>query len=131
MVQKPDLPPDGAPQAVHPIHRSRMHEWKEQSMNRLSMLVLAVTMALMVACGGAAKKPFHDAPLGDPMQYKAHFGDIDTNGDEMVKWYEFKKYFPQAEPKVFMALDLNDDAVVDHDEWHEFKEAHGMKDHHD
>jgi hypothetical protein len=28
-----------------------------------------------------------------------------------------------------MALDLNDDAAIDHDEWHEFKEAHGMKDH--
>lgn len=101
-------------------------------MQKLSMLVLVLMMlAFMAACGGTAKKPYHDTPLGDPMQYKAHFGDIDTNGDEMVKWYEFKKYFPQAEPQVFMALDLNDDAAVDHDEWHAFKESHGMKDHHD
>jgi len=99
-------------------------------MKRFSVLVMAVMiLALMAACGGTAKKMHHDIPLGDPMQYKAHFGDIDTSGDEMVKWYEFKKFFPQAEPKVFMALDLNGDAAVDHDEWHAFKEAHGLKDH--
>jgi hypothetical protein len=28
-----------------------------------------------------------------------------------------------------MALDLNDDAAVDHDEWEAFEKAHGMKDH--
>ena len=66
-------------------------------MQKLSMLVLVLMiLAFMAACGGTAKKPYHDTPLGDPMQYKAHFGDIDTNGDEMVKWYEFKKYFPQG-----------------------------------
>lgn len=99
-------------------------------MKALSLLMMAMMiLALMTACGGTSQKMYHDSPLGDPMQYKAHFGDIDTNGDDVVKWYEFKKYFPQADPKIFMALDLNDDAAVDHDEWHEFKDAHGMKDH--
>jgi hypothetical protein len=108
----------------------RIKKRKERSMKRLSVLVMALMVpALLAGCGAASKKPFHDTPLGDPMQYQAHFGDIDTNGDEIVKWYEFKKYFPQAEPKTFMALDLNDDAAVDHEEWHAFKEAHGMKDH--
>jgi hypothetical protein len=99
-------------------------------MKKLSVLVMTpMVLALIVGCGGTAKKPFHNTALGDPMQYQAHFNDIDTNGDGMVKWYEFKKYFPQAEPKVFMALDQNDDAVIDHDEWRAFEEAHSMKDH--
>jgi len=36
-------------------------------------------------------------------------------------------YFPQAEPAVFAAIDLNKDGNIDHDEWHKFKEAHGLK----
>jgi hypothetical protein len=28
---------------------------------------------------------------------------------------------------VYAALDLNKDGFVDHDEWHEFKQAHGLK----
>ena len=43
---------------------------------------------------------------------------------------EFKAYFPHAEPNVFAAIDLNGDERIDHDEWHAFKEAHGLK-HHD
>jgi hypothetical protein len=99
-------------------------------MNRLHVLVMILmVLVLSAGCGSMAKKPFHDTALDDPMQYHAQFGDMDTNGDQMIKWYEFKKYFPQAEPKVFMALDLNDDAAVDHDEWEAFEKAHGMKDH--
>ena len=37
--------------------------------------------------------------------------------------------FPKANPHIFKELDLNKDKSVDHDEWHKFKEAHGMRDH--
>ena len=49
------------------------------------------------------------------------------NGDEMVNYEEFKAHFPQGNKGVFEALDLNRDGSVDHDEWHKFKEAHGLK----
>jgi hypothetical protein len=56
--------------------------------------------------------------------YSGHFGDMDTNGDEVVDWKEFKEYFPHAEPKIFQEADGNNDQKIDHDEWHEFKELH-------
>ena len=59
--------------------------------------------------------------------YSGHFGDIDTNGDDLVNWEEFKKYFPHAKKKKFVKIDSNKDKMVDHDEWHDFKEKHGYK----
>ena len=91
----------------------------------LSCLVMFV---LLFACSG--KKTFHKGPMPDPKSFNAHFGDMDANGDEMVSWDEFKAHFPHAEPKVFAAIDLNEDKALDHDEWHKFKAAHGLK-HHD
>ncbi len=85
---------------------------------------------LVLVAGGAACTSHghhHDSPLPDPKGYNAHFGDMDTSGDGKVTWAEFKAYFPQAEPAVFAAIDLNKDGVIDHDEWHAFKEAHGLK----
>ena len=64
--------------------------------------------------------------MPDPQSFNAHFGDMDPDGNEMVSWEEFKAYFPQADRKVFDAVDLNNDGGIDHDEWHEFKEAHGL-----
>jgi len=51
---------------------------------------------------------------------------MDADGDDLVNREEFKAYFPKAEPKAFDVIDLNQDGSVDHDEWHEFKEAHGL-----
>jgi hypothetical protein len=68
--------------------------------------------------------------MPDPKSFNAHFGDMDSDGNDLVSWDEFKAHFPHAEPKVFTAIDLNGDKALDHDEWHEFKAAHGLK-HHD
>lgn len=81
-------------------------------------------LALMIGCGGPKK--MHTGAMPDPMGYDAHFDDMDTSGDGFVKWYEFKKLFPESEPKVFMTIDMNDDSMIDHDEWHAFKSAHSM-----
>ncbi len=86
-----------------------------------------VFVGTIMGCSG--HKRHHDAPMGDPSAYKAHFGDMDANGDERVTSKEFKSYFPDSSPQVFKTLDMNKDGAVDHDEWHEFKEAHGLRDH--
>jgi hypothetical protein len=92
---------------------------------RWSIVLLGVT--LLAGCSGGMRH--HPAALPDPGSYKAHFPDMDTNGDRLVNWDEFKSYFPETTPEVFTALDLDQDQAVDHDEWHAFKEAHGLKDH--
>ena len=95
-------------------------------MNRIFLLFgLLVCFGLFI--GSTSKQSYHDTTLPDPKGFNAHFPDMDTSGDELVSWQEFKAYFPQAEPKVFEALDLNKDKMIDHDEWHEFKAAHGLK----
>jgi Ca2+-binding EF-hand superfamily protein len=90
-------------------------------------LLCAVVVVLAAAMGCAAKGRHHDTALPEPKQFNAHFGDMDTQKDGRVTWEEFKAYFPQAEPKVFAAIDLNKDGAIDHDEWHTFKAAHGLK----
>ena len=89
------------------------------------LLLTAVAILLISAC--ATSSSYHGEKLPSPEAYNAHFDDMDTNANGMVNWAEFKRHFPQAEPKVFFALDLNQDSAVDHDEWHQFKAAHNLK----
>ncbi len=88
-------------------------------------IVAVCVLALVAGCGSKSKH--HNTDLPDPKGYNAHFGDMDSNQDDKVDWPEFKAYFPKADPKVFAAIDLNQDGSIDHDEWHRFKEAHGLK----
>jgi hypothetical protein len=85
---------------------------------------------LLVAFAGCSSARFHEKQLPNPSAYEAHFPDMDSDGNERVTWDEFHKHFPQATADVFEALDLNRDRALDHDEWHEFKAAHGLKSHH-
>jgi hypothetical protein len=71
----------------------------------------------------------HKTSLPDPASFNAHFGDIDVDSDDWVCWDEFKLYFPKATSDIFNTLDINEDNKLDHDEWHEFKQAHGLKKH--
>jgi len=57
--------------------------------------------------------------------YDAHFGDMDTSGDDAVTWDEFQAHFPHAKENVHKMIDQSGDGVIDHDEWHMFKRAHG------
>ena len=97
------------------------------------MKKLVVCIVFLLAAGIAATswasetKKFHDQDLPAPEKFNAHFPDMDANSDDLVDWDEFKNYFPDADKSVFEALDMNKDGVVDHDEWHAFKQAHGMK----
>jgi hypothetical protein len=98
-------------------------------MKRILLLIFTIFLVMLVA-GCSSHKKHHNVDLPDPQSFNAHFGDMDANGDDLVTWEEFSAHFQNAEQKVFNAIDLNQDGHIDHDEWHEFKEAHGMK-HHD
>ncbi len=93
-------------------------------------LFAVIVLLLTVSVSFSSGPKHHKTDLPDPKQYNAHFGDMDSNGDELVNWDEFKKHFPQAEMNVFKATDLNADGDITHEEWHQFKEAHGLKDNH-
>jgi hypothetical protein len=95
-------------------------------MRRWVVSIVAVSvLALFAGCASHGK--YHAGDLPDPKGFNAHFGDMDSGKNGAVDWPEFKAYFPKAEPKVFAAIDLNKDGVIDHDEWHKFKAAHGLK----
>jgi hypothetical protein len=93
----------------------------------VALVGIWIVLAVFAGCSGAR---FHEKELPDPSSYEAHFPDIDGDGDERVTWDEFHNYFPQATEEVFEAVDLDRNKALDHDEWHEFKEAHGLKSHH-
>jgi hypothetical protein len=98
----------------------------------LCVMIFSITTAFAAAdCDKAGKKTdkktFHkEKSLPDPQRFQAHFPDLDKDGDRRVTPSEFKDYFPGAKDVVFQALDLDGDGGVDHDEWHEFKKAHGL-----
>lgn len=82
---------------------------------------------LVSAAGYSSDTQHHPTALPNPESYNAHFGDMDADGDDLVNAEEFSAYFQDAEPAVFTAIDLNQDGNIDHDEWHAFKKAHGLK----
>ena len=95
-------------------------------MKRILLAIALVLVAgLLLSCQSGQK--YHKSDMPDPAAFNVHFDELDKNGNGTVNWAEFKQSFPEAAPQVFMELDLNDNAAVDHDEWHQFKEAHGLE----
>jgi hypothetical protein len=103
-------------------------EWMANMKNTLAVICTLISISIFLGCSG---KRYHKTQLPDPASYRAHFPDMDLDGNESVGWDEFKKYFPETTPEVFEAMDRNSDKAIDHDEWHAFKRAHGMKESHD
>lgn len=89
------------------------------------LTILVILTALTVGCSAGNK--FHKTAMPEPKSFNAHFGDMDADENDLVDWKEFEAFFPNAQPEIFKELDLNGDEGVDHDEWHQFKQAHGMK----
>ena len=94
----------------------------------MKKLVFFLSLILVVGMlsGCASPSKHHKDDLPDPKGFNAHFPDMDSDGDGLINWTEFKDHFPQATPEAFKATDLNGDGNIDHDEWHQFKEAHGL-----
>ena len=95
-------------------------------MKRLLLLTIPLVL-VMLAVGCSSGKKYHSTAMPDPQSFNAHFGDMDADGDGLVSWDEFSANFEHAEQNVYNAIDLNQDGNIDHDEWHEFKAAHGLK----
>ena len=95
---------------------------------RANMTILALAVLLTVSCASRSNR-HHDTPMPDPQAYAAHFDDLDRDGDERVTADEFKAYFPDGEMKVFEAIDADRNGDISHEEWHRFKEAHGVGHH--
>ena len=95
-------------------------------MKRLLPTILLLVLAMLVT-GCTSHKKHHTTDMPDPKPFNAHFGDMDANGNDLVNWEEFSAHFQNADQKVFKAIDLNQDGNLDHNEWHEFKAAHGLK----
>jgi hypothetical protein len=94
---------------------------------KTSIFIIIATIISITSTAYASDTKYHKTALPDPKSFNAHFGDMDTNSDELVGMDEFEKHFKGANKNIFDALDLNQDGSIDHDEWHEFKEAHGLK----
>jgi Ca2+-binding EF-hand superfamily protein len=87
--------------------------------------IFVLTFAAAATAASPQKQAAYNIP--DAKSYNAHFGNMDPNNDANVTWQEFKAHFPAANEKVFAAIDLNKDGAIDHDEWHQFKEAYDLK----
>ena len=94
---------------------------------RLMLLLAAALTAITLGAGCSGHQRYHAAELPDPAKFNAHFGDLDDSGDGQLTREEFQHHFPGSHDSVFNALDLDADGVVDHEEWHRFKTAHGLK----
>ena len=81
-------------------------------MKQLFFTIIVILAILAAGCSGGNKH--HKTAIQDPESLNAHFGDMDTDGDDLVNREEFKAYFPDADPKAFDAIDLNQDGSVDH-----------------
>jgi hypothetical protein len=95
-------------------------------MKRYIIFTILIALVLVIAACATQKK-YHSTDMPDPQAFNAHFGDMDANGDDLVSGEEFAAHFQNADRNVFNAVDLNQDSHIDHDEWHEFKKAHGLK----
>ena len=87
-------------------------------------VTVTVLISMAILAGGCGHKTYHQGSMPDPRPYMIHFDQLDADGDEVVTWAEFKQQFPDTTADVFKAVDLDGDDVIDHDEWHGFKEAH-------
>ena len=55
--------------------------------------------------------------------YNAPFAEIDTNGDGIIEWREFKTRYPETDAKAFLEADQNKDGDITPDEWQAYIEA--------
>jgi Ca2+-binding EF-hand superfamily protein len=97
-------------------------------MNR-NIILLTVGVFFLLAGNGLATD-YQKEGMADTSTYeafgKAYMGEMDMDGDGGVTWKEFHGEFPDAPREFFDVVDLNKDEFVSGDEWHKFRQAHGL-----
>lgn len=85
--------------------------------------------AMHKGMGSTGASNYHSTAMPDASAYNSHFPDMDTNGDDQISLQEFQTVFPDDPHSelVFKSIDTDNSGSLDHDEWHAFKQAHGMK----
>jgi hypothetical protein len=84
-------------------------------------------LALSLGIAGCGHRTFHHGSMPDPGPYMIHYYELDADGDDAVTLDEFRQRFPDSAEDVFKVVDQDGDGIIDHDEWHAFKEAHGAE----
>jgi major membrane immunogen (membrane-anchored lipoprotein) len=82
-------------------------------------------LALSFGIAGCGHQTFHHGNMPDPGPYMIHYYELDADGDGAVTLAEFRQRFPDRAEDVFKAVDQDGNGIIDHDEWHAFKAAHG------
>ncbi len=90
----------------------------------MKKILLLISLGILLA---SLVTPAYSSDQKGNHTYDGHLRDMDTDGDDELNWNEFKKHFSHAEEDVFKKIDANNDSLIDHDEWHEFKAAQGYK----
>ena len=88
----------------------------------LALFLILVT-ATAAFCGQSDDHKDGNNKCG-AMSSKYRLSDLDTDGDDSLSFKEFKLAFPSMEQKAFDFLDSDKDGMLNHDEWHSFKEMH-------
>ena len=68
-------------------------------MNKTHYVIGFLILTLLIAAGCAGDARHHKASMPDPSMFNAHFGDMDTDGDDGVSWDEFKAISPRPQKR--------------------------------
>jgi len=90
----------------------------------MKKILLLISLGILAA---ALVTPAYSSDHKKKHSFNAHFGDMDTDGNDQLNWQEFKQYFPHADKQTFKEIDVDNDGVIDHDEWHDYKVSQGYK----
>jgi len=90
----------------------------------MKKILLLISLSILLS---AFLTPAYSSDHKEKQTYDGHLGDMDTDGDDQLNWEEFKQYFPHADKHTFKKIDANNNGLIDHDEWHDYKAAHGYK----
>jgi PBP1b-binding outer membrane lipoprotein LpoB len=71
--------------------------------------LIAITAVLLTAC---ASLPRYNAP----------FPEVDSNGDGVIEWQEFKTRYSDSDAKAFLEADRNKNGDITPEEWQFFIE---------
>ena len=74
-------------------------------MNKTSYFIGFMVLLFSIA-GCAGDSSYHKTSMPDPSTFNAHFGDLDTDGDDQVSWEESSPISPRPQKMFIKRLTL-------------------------